>query len=319
MSLASSTKSTYRSHLRTYLSFCESLGKLPLPVTPTLLHRYVAHLSLKLSYNSVRQYLAGLRLISLEADLPNPLQDDWHLSTLLKGFRREAGSLVIKKSPVTPDLLLRLRAHLSWHHSLDRAVWAACLLMFFGLLRKSNVFPPSLTGFTPGKHLARGDLSVAEPPHPPGSLLTLRWSKTLQFRDRQVVCPFPWMGAHPLCPVRAILDALQGASVRETEAPVLWHELGGDWRPLLYGAFLLRFKALLGAAGFDPLSFAAHSFRRGGASWGFAQGLPGEMIKTMGDWKSPAYLEYIAVPLSSKFNAIRRRVTYSLLRGLELF
>ena len=305
-SIADSTKSTYRSQLRTYLAFCNSLNQPPLPVTNTLLFRYVAHLSFKLNYNSVRQYLAVLRLISLESDLPNPLFYNWHLNSILKGFRREVGSNVVKKSPVSPILLLKLRALIRWDNSLDRAIWAACLLMFYGLLRKSNVFPPSAAGFKVGKHLARGDLSVAQRPHPPGLILTLRWSKTLQFRDRAVTCPLPWLGSHPLCPVSAILTACEGAPQREPATPLLWYNVGHIWRPLLYGGFLTRFKALLGLGGFDPNSFAAHSFRRGGASWGFSQGLPGEMIKVMGDWKSPAYLEYIAIPLESKFKAIHQ-------------
>ena len=46
-----------------------------------------------------------------------------------------------------------------------------------------------------------GFLSVRET-LPPGLLLALRWSKALQFRDRTVVCQLPWLGNHPLCPVR---------------------------------------------------------------------------------------------------------------------
>ena len=243
-----------------------------------------------------------LKIISLEANLPNPLEENWLLASLLRGFRREVGS----EDPVTPELLLRLRAHIRWDNSLDRAVWAACLLMFFCLLRKSNIFPPSLTTFVAGKHLARRDFAVAEPPHPPSILVTLRWSKTLQFRDRKVVCPIPWMAGHPLCPVRAVCGAFAADPVERRSGPALWHAIGATWRALLYGTFLERFKSLLGQAGFDPSTFAAHSFRRGGASWGFAQGLPGEMIKSLGDWKSPAYLGYIEIPLDYKYQAIHQ-------------
>ena len=176
--------------------------------------------------------------------------------------------------------------------------------MFFCLLRKSNVFPPSLTSFTFNKHLSRQDFSVAEPPLPPGLLLALRWSKTNQYKDRTLVCPLPWLDHHPLCPVSAVMGALGETPPAARQGPALWHQVGNTWRPLLYGAFLARFKLLLTSAGFNANTFAAHSFRRGGASWGFAQGLPGEVIKVLGDWKSDAYLGYLSSPLASKFQAI---------------
>ena len=248
--------------------------------------------------------MAVLRLISLEADLPSPLDNNWQATTILKGLRRELGSEVFKKDPVTPDLLLRIRAHLKWDSSLDRAVWAACLVMFFCLLRKSNVFPPSLTGFAAHKHLTRRDFIPTSSPLQPGLLVALRWSKTNQYKDRTLVCPLPWLENHPLCPVSALLEVFTRDPSPLRVGPALWHSSGHSWRPLLYGTFLSRFKSLLALAGFNPATFAAHSFRRGGASWGFAQGLPGEIIKSMGDWKSDAYLGYLSFPMETKFQAI---------------
>ena len=169
--------------------------------------RYVAHLSARLSYSSVRQYLSVLRYISLEANLPHPLLDNWHLSTLLKGLKREMGASVCKKAPVTPELLLGMRSRLIMSSSLDRAVWAAALLMFFCLLRKSNVLPASLSSFCPGKHLARQDFSLAPQGLPYGLVVNLRWSKTIQYRERTLLCPLPKLSGHPLCPVTALAAA----------------------------------------------------------------------------------------------------------------
>ena len=138
----------------------------------------------RLSYSSIRQYLSMLRYISLEANLPNPLLDNWHLSTLLKGLKREMGASVCKKAPVTPELLLGMRSRLIMSSSRDRAVWAAALLMFFCLLRKSNALPASLNSFCPGKRLARQDFSLAPQRLPYGLVVNLRWSKTIQYVGR---------------------------------------------------------------------------------------------------------------------------------------
>ena len=304
--LATSTRGTYNTHLKSYLSFCNLLACSPLPVTQETVCRYVAHLSARLSYSSVRQYLSVLRYISLEANLPNPLLDNWHLSTLLKGLKREMGASVCKKAPVTPELLLGMRSRLIMSSSLDRAVWAAALLMFFCLLRKSNALPASLNSFCPGKHLARQDFSLAPQGLPYGLVVNLRWSKTIQYRERALLCPLPKLPGHPLCPVTALAAAFALDPLPHREGPAFWFSHNGVWKPLTYPTFLTRFRTLLSALGRDPASFAAHSFRRGGASWAFAQGLPGEFIKILGDWRSQAYLGYLEIPMASKFQAISR-------------
>ena len=38
--------------------------------------------------------------------------------------------------------------------------------------------------------------------------------------------------------------------------------------------------------------YTGHSFRRGGATYAFRSGVPGELIQVMGDWKSDAYKRY---------------------------
>ena len=250
--------------MNSYLGFCQQLGCPPLPVTSLLACRYVAFLSDRLCFNSVRQYLSILRMLSLEAGLPNPLLEDWHLSTVLKGLKRELGAEVVKKSPVTPELLLRFRSVLSVHSSLDRAVWGACLLMFFCFIRKSNVFPPSAKGFNKAKHLSRCDFSPSAHPLPKGALVALKWSKTLQFRDRVLSCPLPLMRHHPLCPIEALALAFESDPMPNREGPAFWFATNGKWQPLLYGAFLNRFKIMLRQLDMDPRAFAAHSFRRGG-------------------------------------------------------
>ena len=40
--------------------------------------------------------------------------------------------------------------------------------------------------------------------------------------------------------------------------------------------------------GYDPAKYAGHSFRRGGVSYAFQVGVPLELIKITGDWKSNA-------------------------------
>jgi integrase len=41
--------------------------------------------------------------------------------------------------------------------------------------------------------------------------------------------------------------------------------------------------------------YSGHSFRRGGASHALACGVPAEVIKAQGDWRSLSYLDYLNV------------------------
>ena len=76
----------------------------------------------------------------LEAGLSNPLKDSWFISSTLKGIDRVKGTAVNRKSPITPDILLRIKKVLKMTDRDDVVFWAACLVMFFGLFRKANLF-----------------------------------------------------------------------------------------------------------------------------------------------------------------------------------
>jgi len=52
----------------------------------------------------------------------------------------------------------------------------------------------------------------------------------------------------------------------------------------------------------EPSFFSPHSFRRGGATFAFDCGLPLEIIKSLGDWQSDAYLIYLELSDKQKLN-----------------
>ena len=53
-------------------------------------------------------------------------------------------------------------------------------------------------------------------------------------------------------------------------------------------------------------AYSSHSLRRDGASWAIQCGIPSDIIKLMGDWKSDAYLRYLVLPLPFKVNSVLR-------------
>ena len=71
---------------------------------------YPAYLAQRLKSSSIRQYLNIVRITHLEAGLVNQLKDNWYISSTLKGVDRVKGKAVSRKSPITPDILFRIKA-----------------------------------------------------------------------------------------------------------------------------------------------------------------------------------------------------------------
>ena len=288
----------------------------PVPVTNINLCRYAAYLARRLSYSSTRQYLNIIRLMHLECGFPNPLENNWFLDSFLKGVAKMKGTKVKQKLPITPDLLLKIRQLLNLKSSTDATFWAVCLILFFSLLRKSNVLLQSESLFDDRKHLRRLDISLNPLGWRHGFILTIRWTKTLQQRERILECPLPLLYGHPLCPVTSVIQAFRlSPGVNPAGPAFIYHDnVTNTHSVLTYTKFIKKLHTLLDSLGYKSCDYAGHSFRRGGATWGLLQGLPGEMIKILGDWKSTCYLRYLMVPLSSKTSTI-----YSFAKNLPTY
>lgn len=281
------TKRTYASHRRAYLAFCAKTGLSPVPATTNTICLYAAYLARRLKFSSIKQYLNIIRILHLEWQLPNPMLDNFHLKTTLRGIRRHLGDRVSRKDPITPQLLLNLLSHLDITTPLGACVWAAALLMFFGLLRRSNVLPASSGTFNPILHLRRQDFTFTAQ----GLKVTIRWSKTNQFRDRIQILPLPRIPGHRLCPTQAVFHALSLTPGAPPEGPALVLPHGSMFRPLTASAFVSAVKQGLQGQ-YDTSRIAGHSFRRGGACWAYSCGVPVDLIRQLGDWRSNAYTLY---------------------------
>ena len=106
-----------------------------MPISQLDLGRYIAYLSRKLTFSSVRQYLNIVRLLHLENGHTNPLSNNWYVSSILKGVRRVKGDTCTQKLPITLELLRSIFLNLDLNVSFDRAFWAACLVGFCNIVR----------------------------------------------------------------------------------------------------------------------------------------------------------------------------------------
>lgn len=300
---APSTQRTYRSHRDSYLKFCAATGVAPVPATTETLCRYVAMLSRSLKFSSVKQYMNVIRLLHLEWGLPNPVHNNFRLDSVLRGVRRDRGDAVTRKLPITPELLRKMLYNLNLNVPADCVVWAASLLMFFAMLRRSNVLS-SANVFDPAKSLCRSDISVQSW----GLLVEIRHTKTIQYRERSLQIPLPRIRGNSLCPVQAIALAFEKTAGASLGGPAFVIPRGSEFTPLSPANFVSRVRSLLTQCGVDASKYAGHSFRRGGASWAYAVGLPVDTIRILGDWRSQAYTAYLVPDQANLRNSIKSMV-----------
>ena len=237
------------------------------------------------TFSSIKQYLNILRIMHLEWDLPNPLAENDHLTSVMRGVRRSIGDQITQKLPLSPDILLRIFSYLDVSDIFDANVWAICLVLFHALLRKSSVLP---TRVYPGhnyKVLSRGDVTFS----PAGMCLNIRHTKTIQYGERSLTIAIPRLEGHVSCPVQATFRAFQmtpGVSSHQTA----FAASASSYMPITGAQCDAKLRTCLSRADLDPTLYSAHSFRGAGATWMYRSGLPAEKIRAVGDWRSGSYL-----------------------------
>ena len=297
---APSTKRTYSTHRDTYLRFCHFMNIPSVPASTHGICLYAAYLARTLKFSSIKQYLGIIGLMHKEFGLPNPLIGNWQLSSLLTGVKRVCGNDLKQKLPINFDILRGIHSQLNLTYSVDAAFWAICLVAFFGMFRKSHLLISNNGSFDPAKQLTKGDFSFI----PGGVLVRVRWSKTIQFRERVVQIPLMQVPGSLFCPVSAVAGAFSFTpNIPNDSQAFQWVHSSLNIRPFTYGFFMNKLRSCLKKCGLHGMDFGSHSFRRGGASLAFQVGLPLELIKILGDWKSNAVLLYLTVPLDIRVKA----------------
>ena len=304
---ATNTRKSYSTALLCYLKFCTEYGLPALPATPTNIGRYIAYLNLSKSPTSTAQYLTVIRLLHLECGLDHPFQDNHHVSSLLKAIKRDKGCEQNYKLTLTTKDLSAILYHLDLGRPLDAQLWSLILACFYGLLRISNVTVPNVSNMDSHKSITRQDIEF----HANGIILNIRWSKTLQFRERVLQTALPAL-ENDLCPTRAFLNFIKLAGPVPPNAPA-WAFIDplGQLRVPTSASVRTRLQSVFAAVGMSTKHFNTHSLRRSGASYLLAAKVPLETIKVLGDWKSDSVFKYLKPQPAQRLDMVNNSFTQS--------
>ena len=293
--LAQSTRRTYDSAKRRYLSFCQKTNLTPLPAGEHQLCLFVAFLAQEhLAHKTIKGYLSAVRHLHIAAGVPDPKVGNMtRLEQVLRGIK----SLQAKEHrqgrvrlPMTVDIMLKLYRFWRLGRSYDGTMlWAASALCFFGFLRSGEVTIPSKEEYDEGAHLAMEDVSVDSLKEPKMLKVRIKASKTDPFR--QGVDVFVGITGSELCPVTAVLAYMV---IRQPGPGPLFKFENGS--PLTQTAFVDRLRKALSRVGMDSSKYAGHSFRANAATTAAKLGISDSTIKMLGRWQSSAYQLYIKTP-----------------------
>lgn len=127
-----------------------------------------------------------------------------------------------------------------FYRSATALAWPRCLFTqaFFVFLRKSNLIASSPATCDPVPNLCCNDIKST--PH--GAVLRIRWSKTLQHKDRLRFVPLPSIPGSDLYPVSAILQYFSLVSAPPS-APFFCIPFHGPLRPVTHAVFTTAIKS----------------------------------------------------------------------------
>lgn len=248
---------------------------------------YIAYLSTvkKFKYHTIKQYLNIIVHMHRMAGFKDPLKDDYLLRQELLGVKRVSGVGQKLVDVITPQLLMAIHSVLGWRDILEYSFWAACLVAFFGLLRPGNV--TSQGYFHPSRDIRRVDVPACEW----GFMITLRYTKTMQFREKVVDVPLPCLHSDSaLCPSHALQRLLECTPSEDPLGPLFIKTPG---KAMTYKDFCAKLSASLDSLGIEHSNIKGHSFRRGGATWLAKLGVSIDTIKKNGFWARDAVYRYV--------------------------
>ncbi len=294
---AKGTTSNLKTQFRSYFNFCVYFKREPLPANLHTICGFAQFLSRSLKPPSIRNYLSGVKLLHILSGFEYVFSEDFHLQLTLRGISRLHPHVPRRAKPMTPAILKLFHDHMDHSSSVHCTVFACGLLSFFTMARLGSVLPASSTAKTSKVILGRDCINFSKE----GMLVTFLHTKTIQFGRRRLHIPLVKLDSI-FCPVKAFRKSLSFLNVSHQVAFVT-RDCHGHVSPLTKSIFIKVFREVLDAAGEQDVSgFTGHSFRRGGASWAFQAGIPGELIQVCGDWASDAYKKYLEFSMSNKID-----------------
>jgi hypothetical protein len=214
------------------------------------------------------------------------------LCQILKGVEemRPASSFYSKRAPVTIAMLDDLNSRLDRSSGLDNCVCAICCLSFFSQLHIGEILPPTknLKRFNPHCHATFAHIWESTAKNGACNL-HLPWSKTQKARGDDVWIP---RQEAPLNPIHTIHKHFIKNRLEINHPILAYHDMQNNLVTLTRAKFIQCINQILRATKKGYPRITGHCFHIGGTTFYLISGVPPDMVKKFGQWRSQAFLEY---------------------------
>ena len=122
--------------------------------------------------------------------------------------------------------------------------------------------------------------------------MIIKWSKTLQSKDKIKVLKVPSLGRSPICPVAAVKKLLS-TTPGSNNSPLFQIKCYFKWVPLSDIRLRKTFGIIMDRTLKSPAGVTFYSLRRSGATLAFNLDVPMQDIQSHGTWTSEAVWTYI--------------------------
>lgn len=280
------TRNNLKSQVSSYYDFCDRYKLNYLPAEGKQLTRFAV-------------YLSGIRTLHGLMELPVPQTDGLVHQAVLKGIKSRNKNPRKQAEAITPQVLKLIFRQVDLSDCLELVAWVAVLIGFHCLLRASNLTTRSKSSFNSQENLLRQDFRM----HKQLLLAHIKWTKTMQYRERKLLIPVIPFADPDINAVRWFQYMIHKIQAPPT-APAFAVPSQKGLTPLTYSQLAGKLKKWTSECGLDSSKFTSHCLQRGGASWLDEQGVPENVIAVLGDWRTTAFKSYIDSALNTRMRAM---------------
>ena len=202
---ATGTNKNLKTQWHTFLIFCIYFNFAYLPASTKTIRLFAQFLSRSFkSVQSIRNYISGIRTMHALLGCGFDHINEYLLNLSLKGLSRLKPHRIKRAEPMTISILYAIHDVLDFSNDDDIVYWCCMIWAFFMLARKSNLVPT-----TKGDIIKRRFLSIKDVKFCKDFILVhVNFSKTIQFGEREIICPLIRLPNSKICPVSAFENLL---------------------------------------------------------------------------------------------------------------
>ena len=288
--LAPGTVEKYDGNLGRFLEFALSIGiptEEALPCSDDLLCLFLASRRGHVGKGTAKNYISSIRSWHVKRNLPwLPSERVGLILKAIHSYRPLKSAKKKLRMPVTPSMLsLLVRA---WGNGSRKelAALAGALSCWFGMMRLGEFFPRTPSKVDCARLPARFEW-VPSKVSLNRSSINLPWTKTTQFDGATVQLTDLNL---PFNASSSMRRHLQSSQLNPDDLLSQYRDDNGQKRSLDKLEFIRMCRRVWEPAGIKDVS--GHSFRIGGTDTLLKAGVSTDIVKSMGRWKSDAFLVY---------------------------